>query len=180
MIEIPKTITFEDAIAASQNLLNEIEEEQLSEAELGSTVSALVNTANGARGFFVTYLTDDRPFADTPTPTVIQALQSSPETVTELLVKNLAMSTAMEITHHRNDNLELAQQSAQVRDRSTTLMKLLTGDRLYSEAQALYQSIVTASGTYATFLKKWGYDAEQQKAIATRLQAVFPELGAAP
>lgn len=178
MIEISNPITFEAAMTASQSLLNQMETGQLSETDLGETVAALVATANGVRGFFVTYLTDSRAFADTPDPVIIQALQSSPDTVTEFVVKNLAMSTAMEITHHRNGNSELEQQSAQVRDRSTTLMKLLTGDRLHLEAQALYQSIVTASGTYATFLKKWGYDAEQKQAIASRLEAVFPELSA--
>ncbi|NJM75674.1 MAG: hypothetical protein HC852_07680 [Acaryochloridaceae cyanobacterium RU_4_10] len=178
MIEIPNPITFEAAIAASQSLLDRMEEGQISEDEIGKTVSALVNTANGVRGFFVTYLTDSRPFADNPTPAVIQALQSSPDTVTEFAIKNLAMSTAMEITHHRNGDSELEQQSAQVRDRSTTLLKLLNCDRIYSEAKALYQSITTTSGTYATFLKKWGYDAEQKQAIASRLEVVFPELSA--
>jgi hypothetical protein len=178
MIEIPNPMTFEAAIAASQSLLNQMEQNQLPETELEAIVSELVNTANGVRGFFVTYLTDARPFADTPTPAVIQALQSSPDTVTEFVVKNLAMSTAMEITHQRNGNSELEQQSAQVRDRSTTLIKLMNCDRLRTEAQELHQSIVAASGNYAGFLKKWGYDAEQQQAIATRLETVFPELGA--
>lgn len=178
MIEIPNPITFEAAMAASQSLLNQMEEGQLSEAELGATVSELVNTANGVRGFFVVYLTDARPFADTPTPAVIQALQSSPDTVTEFAIKNLAMSTAMEIAHQRNGNSELAQQSAQVRDRSTTLIKLMNGDRLRTEAQTLHQSIVAPPGTYTTFLKKWGYDTAQQQAISTRLETIFPELGA--
>ncbi len=178
VIEIPNPMTFEAAIAISRSLLNQMEESQLSDAELGATVSALVNTANGVRGFFVTYLTDSRPFADTPDPAIIQALQSSPETVTEFAIKNLAMSTAMEITHHRNGNSELERQSAQVRDRSTNLLKLLNCDRLRTEAQALHQSILNDSGSYAGFLKKWGYDAEQQQAIATRLETVFPELSA--
>lgn len=178
MIEIPNPMTFEAAIAVSQSLLNQMEESQLSDAELGATISELINTTNGVRGFFVTYLTDPRPFADTPTPAVIQALQSSPDTVTEFAIKNLAMSTAMEITHKRNGNSELEQQSAQVRDRSATLINLMNCDRLRIEAQELHQSIVAASGSYAKFLKKWGYDTEQQQAIATRLETVFPELGA--
>jgi hypothetical protein len=60
--------SFEEAIALTQVLL--VEFETLPESALSEKLAALVASENGARGFFVTYLTDDRPFADRPTAKV--------------------------------------------------------------------------------------------------------------
>ena len=65
-------ISFADAIVITKALLDELE--QSGSAPLEATVSALVRSENGARGFFVTYLSDDRPFADQPTPAIIACL----------------------------------------------------------------------------------------------------------
>jgi len=61
-----ESITFEGAIELTQSLLSLIEADQLSEADIEQAVRSLVKTQNGARGFFVTYLTDDLPEADQP------------------------------------------------------------------------------------------------------------------
>jgi hypothetical protein len=102
---ISSAMTFEDAIAATQSLLNQRAQAIIEDAAFGSAVTELTATHNGARGFFVTYLTDARGLVDILIPVVAAALQHSPEIPPELLVKNLAMSTAMEITHHRNQTI---------------------------------------------------------------------------
>jgi hypothetical protein len=179
MIEFPNPLTFENAIALSQSLLDGIETGRLTGADWTAQIAALVGTKAGARGFLATYLTDPRPLADCPTPETIEGLKASPDLVAELLVKNLAMSTAMELTHLRNGDLEMAAQSAQVRDRATVLIRQLNCDRLRTEAQTLWQGLTQASGAYTTFLKKWGYDAEQQQAMVASLRNIFPEFAAA-
>ncbi len=178
MTESSPLLTFENAIAATQSLLDAMTSGKLSPEDLRAQMTTLVSTKNGARGFFVTYLTDPRPLADAPTPETIAALNAVPEVVAELLIKNLVMSTAMEITHLRNGNPEMAAQSAQVRNRTAHLIPQLNGDRLRTEAQSLWQGLTQSSGDYATFLKKWGYDEEQKQAMAQRLSTVFPELTA--
>jgi hypothetical protein len=173
--QVPDDITFEAAIALTQTLLDTLVQEEQPETCLKEIVLKLLSTRNGARGFFVAYLTDARPFADNPDPEIIEALKSSPEQVSELLVKNLAMSTAMAITHSRNAQPEQAQQSLQVSRRSADLIGRVGGARLTAEAQDLWQSVMDSSGSYTTFLKKWGYDAEQKAAIASQLEAVLPK-----
>jgi hypothetical protein len=173
LFPVPEDITFEAAIALTQRLLDRLAQKEQLEAPLKEIVSKLVSTQNGARGFFVAYLTDARPFADDPDPEIIEALKSSLEGVSELLVKNLAMSTAMAITHTRNAQPDQAQQSLQVSRRSADLIDRVGGDRLTAEAQDLWQSVTDSSGSYTTFLKKWGYDAEQKAAIASRVEAVL-------
>jgi hypothetical protein len=175
LFQIPDGITFEAAIALTQTLLDPLAQPQLT-APLKDLVSQLVSTPNGARGFFVTYLTDERSLADNPDPEIIEALKTAPEAVSELLVKNLAMSTAMAITHTRNAQAEQSQQSAQVSRRSANLMVQVGGDHLIAVAQDLLQGVTAASGSYTTFLKKWGYDAEQKMAITSRLEDVLTQL----
>jgi hypothetical protein len=176
--KITSDITFEDAITLTQSILQQREQETLQDAEFEAAVSQLVATHNGARGFFVTYLTDSRELIDSLLPVVASALTQAPAIAPELLVKNLAMSTAMEITHRRSFNSELAAQSAQVQQRTAALMNLLGFPYFKVEAEGLWKGITTEDGSYAAFLKRWGYDAQQKTAIAHSLQAVCPEVAA--
>jgi hypothetical protein len=177
-IKISPDITFEEAIALTQSLLDQREQATLQDAEFEAAVTELTATHNGARGFFVAYLTDSRELIDSLLPVVASALQQSPAIAPELLVKNLAMSTAMEMTHRRNHNPDQAAQSAQVQQRTAVLMNLLGFPYFKADAESLWQAATTEAGSYTAFLKRWGYDAEQKTAIAQRLQAVCPEVAA--
>ena len=171
---VPEDISFEEAIAFTQNLLTHLEQQSPDEAEVEQAIASLVQTQNGARGFFVTYLTGENAIADHPTAAVVQALQSAPEVVGELLTKNLAMSSAMAITHRRNGNETMAQGSDRVRSRTTQLIALLQSPELTEKLHQLQQSVTTGDGPYQTFLDRWGYDAEQKGAIG---QVVAESLG---
>jgi hypothetical protein len=169
-LTVPDAITFEQAIHLTHALLGQMEAGNLSEAEIESTLTDLVSSENGARGFFVTYLTNDRPFADHPTPAVVHALQASPEIVAELLVKNVAMSTAMAITHRRNQNEEMAQGSDRVQRRTAHLIQLVQLPQVIQKTTALRQSAATGTGAYQAFLDRWNYDSEQRQAIQQSLE----------
>jgi hypothetical protein len=171
---IPESVTFEEAIALTQSLLSQQQAGELSQQEAGDAIAQLIKTANGARGFFVTYLTSEGTLADTPSPDVIQALQSSPDTVAELLVKNLAMSAAMAVTHRRNGDQHNAQGSDRVRMRTLRLIEQIELSQVHDIALALRESAVTGAGTYKTFLQTWGYDAEQRQIISQVLDRVIP------
>lgn len=168
-LTVPAAVTFEQAIHLTHALLSEMEA-GLSEAVVESTLTDLVRSENGARGFFVTYLTNDRPFADQPSPAVIRALQASPEIVAELLVKNLAMSTAMAITHRRNQNEEMAQGSDRVQQRTANLIQLVQLPEVAEKAKRLQSSVVTGTGEYQAFLDRWNYDAEQRQSIQAAVE----------
>lgn len=170
---VPEDVSFEQAIGLTQSLLAELEQGTLSDEETEQIVAALVCSQNGARGFFVSYLTDDRTLADTPSQAVLHALQSSPDIVTDLLVKNLAMSTAMILAHQRSQDLEMAAGSKRVQVRSQNLMRSLQLSTLHQEIEQLLESVVTGQGEYQEFLKHWGYDAEQKQAIATAFQQLL-------
>ncbi|PSF38199.1 hypothetical protein C7H19_06930 [Aphanothece hegewaldii CCALA 016] len=160
-----ENLSFEEAIDITQSLILKMKTNELSASEIESMIVALVKTENGARGFFVTYLTVVDKIADHPSPEVINALKASPEIVSQLLVKNLAMSTATAILHRRNDDQEMAQGSDQVRHRTTHLIKQLPSDTLSNHLNQLKESLEQNKGEYTDFLKRWKYDTEQKEAI---------------
>jgi VCBS repeat-containing protein len=161
-----KPMTFEEAIAYTETLLSRSD---LDDAQLRSKITNLVKTSNGARGFFVCFLTGEWELADNPSSAIIQALQAEPKAIAELLVKNLAMSTAMAITHRRNGNEDQAQGSDRVARRTALLMEKVDLMEVRAIAQQMQESASSDNGEYVVFLEKWGYDAEQKTAIANAL-----------
>lgn len=168
-----ESITFEGAIELTQSLLSLIEADQLSEADIEQAVRSLVKTQNGARGFFVTYLTDDRQEADRPSPGVVEALRSAPEIVAELLVKNLAMSAAMVVYHSRHQSEEMAAGSARVQKRSRNLIQILQMPACQTLASQMLESLQNANGEYEEFFQRWGYDNEQKVAIGSAVRSAI-------
>jgi len=172
MILSQTPVTFEAAITQSQALLTAIAEQRLDDQAFAQQVKTLVQTENGARGFFVTYLTADLPQADQPSPSLLAALQTSPEIVSELLVKNLAMASATAVLHRRQQSPELAQGSEQVRQRTVNLINQLALPPLTPKLLALKTTVTTGQGDYQAFIERWDYDAEQKAAILAAIAQV--------
>lgn len=170
VFQVPADITFEQAIAQTQTLIEARTKGEIDAQQFAQGVQALVQSENGARGFFVTYLTLDEPWADQPDEPLVQALATSPAIVSELLVKNLVMSTAMGITHRRNGDLEMAKGSDRVQRRTQQLLERLKLPEVPPKAREMARNAAGETGTYSDFLQRWGYDAEQRQAIQQVLQ----------
>jgi hypothetical protein len=166
-------MTFERAIAITDELIEN--SDRLTPETIQQRITDLVSTENGARGFFVTYLTSDRPFADIPTGEILAALSVSPAIVGELLVKNLAMSTAMALYHRRNAEEENALGSDRVRQRTSQLIRSLFSPEITEKLYRLQESLEKGAGDYETFLDRWGYDREQRQAIANVTRSLLPD-----
>ena len=165
-LPVPANIKFDEAISLTQTFLTKLKKNELTSAEILAFVSELVQTANGARGFFVTYLTAQDPICDEPQPEVIAALQAHPAVAADLLVKNLAMSTAQQLYHHRRSDSEMMASSATVAARTTKIINQLNLPQIQAMCQELINTINTGTGEYSEFLTRWGYDDEQKTAIA--------------
>ncbi|MEG4303857.1 hypothetical protein [Microcoleus sp. D3_18a_C4] len=176
-----ESITFEGAIELTQSLLSFMEADSLRDsyasrllqADIQQAVTSLVKTQNGARGFFVTYLTDDGEEADHPSPGVVEALRSAPEIVAELLVKNLAMSAAMVVHHSRQQKEEMAAGSARVQERSRNLIQILQMPACQTIASQMLESLQSGNGEYEKFFQRWGYDDEQKRAIGSAVRSAL-------
>lgn len=166
---VPPDLSFEQAIAVAQDLLAA----QHSDDVLEPAISALVASANGARGLFVTLLPGDFAIADRPTEGLLRGLRTQPDIVADLMTKNLAMSTAMELTHQCNQDADLATGSAKTKQRSIALIQALHLPQLQQHLGQLKASILEGQGNYAAFLDRWGYDPEQKSAILSAIETAL-------
>jgi len=166
---VPPNITFEQAMELTQDLLMS----NPSDALVESAITALLQTQNGARGFFVVFLTEDSALADVPTPPLLRALRSNPDTIADLMVKNIAMPTAMALTHQRNGNDELAVSSNQTQVRSIHLVQQLNLPEITTLLRSMQSTIQNNNGDYQSFLDRWGYDQEQRDAIGQVLSLML-------
>lgn len=170
---IPTNIKFDEAISLTQAFLTRLNRNEIPSAEILTFVSELVQTSNGARGFFVVYLTAEDPICDTPQPEVIAALQANPEIAVDLLVKNVAMSTAQQLYHQRRNDSDMMASSATVAARTATMIRQLNLPQIQELCQELVSTIKTGSGDYSEFLIRWGYDDEQKSAIAKSISQLL-------
>jgi hypothetical protein len=162
---VPANIKFDEAIDRTQAFLMQLKKNDLTSSQIQDFVSALVQTANGARGFFVTYLTATDPIYDEPRSEIVAALQANPEIAADLLVKNLAMSTAQQIYHQRRNDPEMMSSSATVAARTTKIIQQLNLPQIQEMCRELVTTIQTGTGSYSEFLTRWGYDDEQKNSI---------------
>ncbi len=181
MLSVPINIKFDEAIALTQTFLAKLKSDDLTDDKILNFVSQLVQTPNGARGFFVTYLTAPDPICvgvaspleNRPHPEIITALKTHPEIAADLLVKNLAMSTAQQLYHHRRNDREMVASSGMVATRTTKIIQELNLPQIQEMCRELLTTCRTGSGDYAEFLVRWGYDDEQKKAIEQVLMVLL-------
>ena len=172
-MENQESLSFSQAIQATQSLIKKINAQQLNEADVESEVSFIVNSKNGGRGFLVVYLTDNLSLSDQSSKGIINALRSSEKIVSELLVKNLAMSSAMIVTHSRNNDLSNIEGSKRIRQRTTNLIQKIKLDSINKELEKLRTTISNEGGEYNDFLERWEYDTDQQQAIYEAITAAL-------
>ncbi|MEN9519516.1 MAG: hypothetical protein RLZZ381_2104 [Cyanobacteriota bacterium] len=161
----PESMSFSQAIAVTQSLMDQMNSNKLSDFEVQQKVLSILSSKNGGRGFFVAYLTSDMPLADSPSTGVLNGLKSAAEMSSELLVKNLAMSSAMIVAHSQNNDSENVAGSQRVCQRTCNLIQQLNLQLIEKKLQEIQNTIKNGSGKYQKFIERWGYSTEQKKAI---------------
>ena len=146
----------------------------------------------GARGLFVTLLTDERydaVFKLPLEPALLTTIGAAPENK-QLLAMQVATSTAAELVHVADGNEELAAASRLTRERSKVLLNALLPRMmgLTEEVQRLRTAVVpwkddtppkSADKKWVELITKWKYSAEQRaaiKAVLDELLAPFDEV----
>jgi len=167
-----ESLSFPQAISQTQSLMELINSNKISETETQQQVSSLLESKNGGRGFFVAYLTSDMSLADNPSPGIIDGLKAAQEVASELLVKNLAMSSAMVVAHERNSDSESIAESEKVRRRTYNLIQKLNLQSIKEKLQQLESTLKNGKGQYHDFLQRWDYDLEQKKAIQNTIKSL--------
>ncbi len=165
-----KKPTFKEAMQATMLWCKSWENDEISDEVISDRIGELIKTVEGARGFFVVSLSIDCPLMDRFPDALIFQLRSSGEIVVDLTVKNLAMSSAMVITHRNNkDPQEI--QSERIKIRCIELLKLLDSTQVKKRLDILLEAI-KGNGTDLKFLDRWEYNDEQLKAISESIYEV--------
>jgi len=154
---------------------------------------SLTSPTWGARGLFVTLLTDERydaVFKLPLEPQLLTVIGAAPKPNLQLLTMNVATSTATELVHVADGNEDLAAASRLTRERSKVLLTALLPRMmgLTEEVQRLRTAVVpwkddtppkSADKEWVEFITKWKYSAEQRaaiKAVLDELLAPFDEV----
>lgn len=162
--------TFKEAMEATMIWCKSWENDEISDEVISDRIGELIKTLEGARGFFVVSLSIDCPLMDRFPDALIFQLRSSGDIVIDLTVKNLAMSSAMVITHHKNnDSQEI--QSERIKIRCIELLKLLDSHAVKKRLDVLLDA-TKGNGTDLKFFDRWGYDDEQITAISESIYKV--------
>jgi hypothetical protein len=191
------SISFEEAIELSSKLLAHIERGELETASAPEHIAEIVKEAPGARGFLVAYLTGDSRIAEENPQYILSGLAKSELIVSDLITRNIVMSSAAAVEHRRNANQPLFDGSKKVARRSLCLAKVLASkrlkgcltqmqeairhelsgeqrDKVSDKAEAAQSNADKSSHDYVSFLKRWNYDREQlaaaEEAIVTALE----------
>ena len=178
LTDTPLEPTFPQAMDIAAQWLGLWEAGELSDEVLADRVAELVASRDGARGFFVVSLTGETPLMDRLPEPLVAALRQAGEGVVDLTARNLAMSTAMTLHHRRSGDPEHQAGSERVQQRSTELLRQLEPVAVKRRLEPL----LAAAGEQEdprhevtedrAFLDRWGYDADQRRAIAAAIEAV--------
>ena len=121
-----KEASFTQALNISAQWCKEWGEDLLSEEVLADRIAELIKTRNGLRGFFAYALSDKDCFLLDKLPfSLIYKLNEGGDAVTDLVVKNLIMSSAQIIIHRRDNNHEYELTSENISDRCKAILRLL-------------------------------------------------------
>ena len=166
-----KKPSFEQAMNAATLWCNAWEEGTLSDEVMADRIAELVESQDGARGFFVISLSGDWPLMDRLPDPIIFKLRNAGELVVELAVKNLVMSSAMSVEHKRNKNSKNFAGSKKVSRRCIELLKLLEPNKVKNHLESVLEG-TQGKGNFVSFFNRWGYDNEQKDEIKKNINAV--------
>ena len=163
--------TFQQAMEITAAWLQQWDNEEISDEVLADRIGEMVASRDGARGFFVVSLAGDSALMDRLPDPVVGQLRAAGEGVVDLSVRNLAMSSAMALQHQRSGDQAQQAGSEQVNARCTELLRLLEPDLVKQRLEQLLEGCDNR-GDDVAFLKRWGYDDEQKRAISASALAV--------
>ncbi len=166
-----KTPSFEQAIEIAAMWCKAWENEEISDEVIAERISELILTPDGARGFFVLSLASDCPLIDRLPDPLVMKLREAGEPIVDITVRNLAMSTAMQIHHLRESNEIARHGSERVTARCREILKILDPYQVKERLQKLLNGL-KGKGEDVQFLNRWNYDSEQKDAISQNINSI--------
>ena len=162
-----KETSFTQAINISAQWCKEWAEELLSDEVLADRVAELIKTKNGLRGFFAyalsdqdCYLLDKLPFS------LVFKLQEGGNSVVEIVVKNLIMSSAQIVVHDREKNLAYKSNSKNISERCKNILRILETKLVTKNMNQIIKDLDNLGNSFDNSKK---YDEQQKEFIKIQL-----------
>ena len=162
-----KEASFTQAINISAQWSKEWSEDLLSEEVLADRIAELIKTRNGLRGFFAYALSDKDCFLLDKLPfSLIYKLNASGDTVVEIVLKNLIMSSAQIVFHRREKNHEYEKKSENISDRCKGILRLLETNLV---TRSVNQDLRDLDNLGYSFDNSVKYDSEQKEFLKKQI-----------
>ena len=162
-----KEASFAQAINISAQWCKEWAEELLSEEVLADRIAELIKTKNGLRGFFAYALSDKECFLLDKLPfALIFKLNESGDSVVEIIIKNLIMSSAQIIIHRRENNAEYEMKSKNIADRCKCILRILETKLVTKTVNQIIKDLDNMGNSFDNSTK---YDSEQKDFIKKQI-----------
>ena len=162
-----KEASFTQAINISAQSCKESDEDLLSEEVLADRIAELTKTRNGLRGFFAYDLSDKDCFLLDKLPfSLIFKLNEGGDAVTDIVVKNLMMSSAQIIIHRRENNKEYELTSENISDRCKAILRLLETNLVKNNVNKVLKGLDNMGNSFDNSIK---YDSEQKEFIKKQI-----------
>ena len=162
-----KEASFTQAINISAKWCKEWGEDLLSEEVLADRIAELIKTKNGRRGFFAYALSDKDCFLLDKLPfSLMYKLNEGGDTVVEIVVKNLVISTAQIIIHRRENNHYYEMTSENISDRCKAILRLLETKSVTKTVNQVLNNLENMGNSFDNSIK---YDSEQKEFIKKQI-----------
>ncbi len=162
-----KEASFIQAINISAQWCKEWGGDLLSEEVLADRIAELIKTRNGLRGFFAYALSDRDCFLLDKLPfSLIYKLNEVGDAVTEIVLKNLIMSSAQIIVHRKDNNLEYETTSENISSRCKAILRLLETKSVSKFVDQVLRDLDNMGNSFDNSLK---YDSEQKEFIKKQI-----------
>ena len=162
-----KEASFMQAINISAQWCKAWGEDLLSEEVLADRIAELIKTRNGLRGFFAYALSDKDCFLLDKLPfSLIYKLNEGGDAVTDLVVKNLIMSSAQIINHRRDNNHEYEQKSENISNRCKAILRLLETKLVTKAVNQVFRNLDNMGNSFNNSVK---YGAEQKEFLKKQI-----------
>ena len=162
-----KEASFTQAINISALWCKEWGEDLLSEEVLADRISELIKSKNGLRGFFAYALSDrDCYLLDNLPSSIIFMLTEGGGEVVEILVKNLLMSSAQIIVHHRENNLDYKLTSENISERCKGILRVLETKLVTKTINQIVKDLDNMGNSFDKSIK---YDNQQKEFIKQQI-----------
>ena len=162
-----KEATFTQAINISAQWCKEWGEDLLSEEVLADRIAELIKTKNGLRGFFAYALSDRNCFLLDKLPfSLIFKLNECGDTVVEIVIKNLIMSSAQIIIHRREHNHEYELTSENISERCKGILRLLETKLVTESINKIIKDLDKLGNSFDNSIK---YDEQQKEFIKQQI-----------